>query len=131
MYLVRYDGEHSILINDKSTWDYYRLIPSSRPVINPAEPKTEYIDIPGADGSLDYSEVLAGIKYKNREGSWEFIAAPGYTDWTNVLNLITNDIHGKECTVVLTDEPKYYYRGRLSVNSWKSNEKESRNDVDI
>lgn len=125
MHLVSYDGSHSLLINGKSTWEDYGLIPSSRPVINPAEPKTEYVDIPGADGSLDYSDVLAGIKYKDRTGSWDFIVAPGYDNWIDVLNRIINDIHGKKCTVVLTDEPKYYYEGRLSVNEWKSEEKNS------
>lgn len=126
MYLVQYDGEHSLLINEKSTWSTYRLIPSSRPVVNPPEPKTEYIDIPGMDGSLDYSEILAGIKYKNREGSWEFIVAPGYSNWYDIMNKIMTEIHGKKCTVVLTDEPKYYYQGRLSLNSWKSDEKQSK-----
>lgn len=60
-------------MNGKNTWDDWRLIPSSRPLYSPPEPKTNYIDIPGADGVIDASEAISGYPvYNNREGSIEF-----------------------------------------------------------
>ena len=66
---------------EKNTWDDWYLIPSSRPVFNPPSVKTQYIDIPGANGQIDLTESLTGYPvYKNREGSWNFM-------WRTVIKI--------------------------------------------
>lgn len=63
---------HSVFFGGKNTWDDWHIVPSSRPVIKPPTKKTNYLDIPGADGNLDLSEALTGYPvYNNREGSIE------------------------------------------------------------
>lgn len=84
--------------------------------------KTETIDIPGADGELDFSEVLTGdIKYKNRTISFEFVTFERYKNWKNLISEISNYLHGKKFKIILDEDPSFYYYGRVTVNQFKSN----------
>ena len=48
---------------------YYDLnLILSKAEIPPAEPKENYIDLPGGNGSLDLTEVHGEVKFKDREG---------------------------------------------------------------
>ena len=122
---------HSIIFGDKNTWDDWFLFPSSRPVFNPPEPKTTYVDIPGADSHLDLSEVLTGeVVYNAREGSFEFIVDNDHKDWCVAYSDIMDYIHGKSMRAILEDDPSYFYEGRFSVNNWKSDKHNSKITID-
>lgn len=113
---------HSITFGTKNTWDDWHLIPTSRPVVSLPDMDTRYVDIPGA-GSIDLSESLTGYPtYKNREGSFEFIVTNDYSgyDWVSVHQEIVNYLHGLTTCMVLEDDPGYFYKGRFSVNEWRS-----------
>jgi hypothetical protein len=100
------------------------LIPDGRPHVEVPEVKTNFIDIPGANGSLDYSEALGGIRYKDRTGSWDFFVYSDWgTDsqgaWAGRLSTILSSIHGKYFEkITLLDEPEYYYSGRVWVEKF-------------
>ena len=53
---------HSLIINVDDdyidTWDDWKLIPSSRPVIAPPIERTKFVTVPCRDGSLDYSQTV-------------------------------------------------------------------------
>lgn len=116
-----YDGVHSITFGDKNTWTDWHLIPTSRPLFNPPAVKTNIVNIPGADGSLDLTEVLTGYPlFSNRSGSLEFVVANDYWEWEIAYSTIMNYIHGTRTKAILSDDPGYYYEGRFSVSSWKS-----------
>lgn len=118
-------GYHSIIISGKNTYGEWAMYPTSRPHIAPAEVKTSYVDVPGADGGLDYTDLLTGEpRYGYRKGSWEFMLIPG-TNWPNVYRSLVNFLHGRQHTVVLEDDPSWEYQGRLTVNSWKSEQHNS------
>ncbi len=104
---------HSITIGAYNTWQNWRLIPASRPVVNPPEVKTNFVEVPGADGVLDFTEALdEQIHYKNREGSWEFLVCHEQINadtgnkynWAALWHDILNAIHGKRVQVILMDE---------------------------
>ena len=111
---------YSITFGEKNTWEDWHIVPASRPLVNPPAVKTEYLDVPGADGSLDYTEALSGIKYKNREGSWTFLVMNGYQEWHVLYGRILSYLHGKRMRVHLESDPDYYYFGRLFVDAWES-----------
>lgn len=133
-----YNGTHSILllndsdfvayqqtgkVNDahKHTWYDWHLIPTSRPVIVMPKEKTKTVDLPGADGILDISEVLTGfLLYANRSGSLQFIVDNWHEDWLTLHARIMEYIHGKRLKMILTDEPDFYYEGRFTVDQWAS-----------
>lgn len=111
-----YNGEHAILISGINTWERWHMAPKTRPFVVEPSVKTEYIDVPGADGSLDYTDVLTGkARYGQRTGSWDFIVDNGYADPFKLQSDILNTLHGKKHVIVLTDEPDYKYTGRLSA----------------
>lgn len=122
---------HSITIGERNTWDDWHMVPTSRPVINPPEVAKEYVEIPGADGALDYTEALAGRPvYKNRTGSWEFLVMNGYQEWYQLYDQLLAYLHGHEFDITLDDDPTYKYHGRLSLNEWKSEERNSKITID-
>lgn len=114
-----------------NTWETWHLIPTERPSIAPPEVRTEYVDIPGANGFLDYTEVLAGdVRYGNRTGSWEFIVADVGRPWHQLYNELLRVLHGRKFNCVLREQPNYIYSGRLTLNPWKSEEKYSKITID-
>lgn len=113
-------GYHSIIISGKNTYGEWEMYPTSRPHVAPPEVKTSYVDLPGADGGLDYTDLLTGEpRYGYRKGSWEFLLIP-QDRWAAVYRSLVNFLHGRQHTVILEDDPNYVYTGRLSVNEWQS-----------
>lgn len=110
-------GAHSITFGGMNTWTTWHMAPKSRPFVVAPQVKTEYVDVPGADGSLDYTEVLTGKpRYANRTGQWDFIIDNGYLDWHVVYSDILMKLHGKYFEkIILEDDPNYYWSGRLTV----------------
>lgn len=116
--------------NYANTWHDWGIVPTSRPVMSPPNPKTIYVDIPGANNKLDLTESLSGyVTYDSREGSFEFIMDPR-RDWLETYTTIMNYLHGRRMDLVLDDDPKYYYSGRFSVNEWKSDQDRSLITID-
>jgi hypothetical protein len=92
----------------------------SRPVVDPPEVKTTYVDLPASHGVLDYTSLLLGeTPYGQREGYWEFYVRPGHS-WASVYSNLMNYLHGVRHTVILEDDPGFQYVGRLFVDEWRS-----------
>lgn len=118
-----YFGDHSIIFGTKHTWVDWGLVPSERPSVAMPSVNTYVIDIPGANGQLDLSDVLLGFPtYKNRTGNWKFNIANDKTDytWDRLYEAIANYLHGRKRQCVLTDDPAYYYNGRFEVEQIES-----------
>lgn len=124
---------HSITFGNKNTYDDWHLVATERPCVAAAAPKLRYIDIPGGNGSIDLTDALAGrASFSNREGSFDFYVLndyPGY-NWVDVYRMVSEYLHGKRMTMTLEDDPNYFYEGRFSVNSWKSQENWSQITID-
>lgn len=87
-------------------------------LVSPAQPKTSSIDVPGMDGTYDTTEVLDGVKYKNRSIEWTFALYPG-DDWATKFTEVNNAINGRRLAIVLDDDPINYYEGRITVKKHK------------
>lgn len=110
-----------LLISGQDTYQTWEMIPTKRLHVVPPEPKTTYVDLPGANGGIDYTELLTGFPtYGYRKGSWEFLLIPA-ENWPNVYQNLVETFHGKHHEIILQDDPNYYYTGRLKVNEWQSN----------
>lgn len=122
---------HSITFGNKNTWNDWHLIPTSRPVFGLPSLKKKTLDIQGGDGILDLTEALTGYPlFNNREGSFEFIVMDDHRPWYETYSMISNYLHGQRMKAVLEDEPEYYYEGRFTVNSWKSEKSFSKITID-
>lgn len=86
--------------------------------VQPAEPKLNLIDIPGADGSKDLSEMPAKrMTYKDRKIVWTFALYPG-DKWDVKHREVSNALNGIRCTIHLDTDWDWYYEGRLTVKKY-------------
>ena len=101
----------------RNTWFDYKIIPTSRPFVAPPSPKTIYLDVPGKNGKLDYTEALLGRPaFSNRSGSWDFIFTNDGISTNEVLLKIRKELDGRLMNVILEGDPNYYYRGRVQLS---------------
>ena len=107
--------------NSKYTYDDWHLIPASRPVIAMPEVVTNFVDIPGMNGSLDNTEAIAGYPvFKARTGTLQFYVENDHEFWAAIYEKILSYLHGKELYIMLEDLPLWYYVGRFEVAEWRS-----------
>lgn len=86
--------------------------------VQPAEPKLNLIDIPGADGTKDLSELPSGrVVFNDRTITWTFALYPG-DNWPEKQRQVSNALNGKRCHITLDDSPDFYLDGRLAVKSY-------------
>ena len=84
-------------------------------LIEPAKPKLNFIDVPGADGSKDFSESPAGrVVFSTRKITWTFKLYPG-DSWVVKYTQVSNALNGRMCRITLDADPDYYYLGRVGV----------------
>lgn len=95
--------------------------------VSPAAPKTTYVDIPGADGSLDLSEALGEVKFYDRTLKFTFTMHPGgdlsEAAWEAKKTQVSNRLNGLACQIALDKDPGYYWQGRASVDEYQSNKR--------
>lgn len=128
---------NTITIGEKNTFDDWHMFSATKLVVNPPQPKLNFVDILGMNGSLDYTEALTKTpRYSDREGSWSFtILNPGdidqYTiemegsykyDWDELYSEVMSYLHGQYFDrIILDSDPYHTYRGRVWVNEAQSN----------
>lgn len=116
---------HSMTIGGKHTFTDWGMVPAEIPVFSPPIPKTNYLDIPASNGSIDYTEVLTEkVYYQNRTGNFSFIVLDSGT-WASTYSTVLNFLQGKRLNCILDDDTAYFYTGRFWVNEWKSSRQHS------
>lgn len=108
---VKFNGKHSY-------WEW-GLMFRSRPDISPPTPKTKYVEVPGADGSLDMTDTLTGYtQYQNRKISFDFIIMADRAFWPAIYSDLLDTLHGNVVEIIFDDDPDYCYKGRVTVGKW-------------
>lgn len=120
------EGIHSIKFGNKHTWNDWHLIPTIRPVFATPPVKTKYVDIPGANGQLDLTEIITGRPiFDVRKGQFEFLVDNNYENYDTVYLKVLNYLHGQKLEAILDDDPTHYYSGRFTVSQWRSSKTNS------
>ena len=110
-------GENSY----KNSWIDFSLFVTNRPVINPAKPVTDYVEVPGMSGSLDYTTALTDAVVKGyHTGTWDFQLWNDQVDWTILYSVILNYFDGNDFEVYLKDDPNNHYVGHIRISDFKS-----------
>lgn len=92
--------------------------------IPPASPKTNYVDIPGADGSVDLTEAHGEVRFNDRDCKFTFTMLPhDVMTWEEKKTEIENLLNGKKVKITLDKDDDFYYTGRCTVNSFLSDKK--------
>ena len=86
--------------------------------LNPPQPKTYTVDIPGGDGVIDLTTALTGdVVYENRSQKFTF-ALINIKDFENVKMEVSNFLHGRAFDYQITMDPGYTYHGRFTVDTY-------------
>ena len=87
------------------------------------DPKTQILDIPGGDGSIDLTETNGRPAYNDRDGvELVFDLMDGsYESWFLKYSQFAAEVHGRKIKMVLDDDPDHYYMVRLKLDGKKSN----------
>lgn len=128
---VIYDGSHSLIFSKtldivtnykplsgdifpmaqvRNTWNDFYSYPTSKPVVTPPPLKENYIDVPGHNGSLDFSESLTGYPtFNNRTGSIAFnIDNYKPVNPEALYSRIKSYLHGQTAYMFLSDNSTKY-----------------------
>ena len=82
--------------------------------------KTNKVDLPGANGSIDLYKAVSGKPvYKDRVLSFKFIVLNAKKRWAYIYSKLLNILHGKQMRIIIDDDTNYFYEGIVSVNTWK------------
>lgn len=102
----------------RNTWDDWHLVSASPPMIEPPEPYTNYVEVPGRSlGPIDLSEALgSGPSFNNSEGSWDFVSEIDYENRYELYQELKRFLHGRLMRITLEEDPLHYYTGRISVD---------------
>lgn len=113
----------TVTFGTKNSYDDFGLILTDKDIGFP-EPKLEEVDVIGADGVIDLSEVLNDdIKYKTRKLQFTFTVLKGNKYWASTVADVANYLHGKKLRIQMDFDPAYYYTGRCKINSFKTSKR--------
>lgn len=99
----------------------FGLIQKSAPEVTPPAPKTNYVDVPGANGGIDLSEVLMGhVVYEDREIVLHFRRVMPSLDGAQDKRLedylhFAACLQGLRCKLYLDESDKFCFDCRLTV----------------
>lgn len=85
----------------------------------PAEPKLNFLEIPGRDGLLDITEANGEVKFNSREFVFTFTVAPGDTlTFDERVSAVSNALNGLRCKITIDRDPDYYWQGRCVLSEY-------------
>lgn len=111
-----------LIVNGNDITMEYGLILADGYTLDPPEPKTYEVDIPGGDGVIDLTDSLLGDNaYKKRKMEFEFYRT-GISDaeeFETIMTEIKRKLHGKAFDFQITMDPDYTYHGRFTISDIK------------
>ena len=108
---------YGVRLGEFHSYDDLRIILTKTEISAP-KVKTSYVEIQGADGSLDFTEAFGKINYEHRKINLSFAYIGFLNDFPTKFSEIQNLLHGKKMKLIFDNDPEYYYFGRCSVDKW-------------
>lgn len=111
--------DNRLIVNGVDLSVTYQMVLLDGYTLEPPEPKTYTVDIPGGNGVIDLTEALTGdVAYERRNQEFTFaLIYPENFEMTKTQ--ISNFLHGKAFDYTMTMDPGYTYHGRFSVSTYE------------
>lgn len=104
------------IINGVDTLTQYGLCMLADLTISEPVVKESLVDLPGADGTLDYSEALTGYPvFEDRTVSFTLFKMMDEEERAQIRTDLLGRYGGRIVTLVTPDLPTYYWRGRFTI----------------
>lgn len=104
---------HGVKINDVDTLETYGLMLLADITISAPALKSNRIDIPWANGSLDYSYFTGQPVYDDRKINFTLFSRVSDYKLEETRSKIMANFHGQIVHLILPDNPTMYYRGTI------------------
>lgn len=109
-----------IIVDGVDLYSSYGLLMTEDSKLSPPMLKRYEVDIPGSNGCLDLTDVLAGdAAFGVREMTMVFAIEAG-DHFERLKTSISNLLHGRRLEFRLTDDPDYTYTGRFEIDEYYS-----------
>lgn len=104
-----------VTFNTKHSANDWNLFLTKK-IIGLPEMKGNYIELPGANGTIDLTDYFGDILYNDRtlEFDFDFFGTP--EEFETTIDIIENYLHGKKFSITLDTDPNFYYYGRSQVS---------------
>ena len=76
------------------------------------EPQTNFVEIPGRDGTLDLSEAFGTVRYADRIIPLTLYARAPFD---TLISAFAADVHGRRMNVIFDRDPTFYYDARVTL----------------
>lgn len=118
---------YGVWIDNTNTLDAYGLILLAEVQTGMPAPRTKYIEVPEADGDLDYTGGLTGgvVRYGMRQISLQLFPAhdkiagttrPATEEHAAIIRQkLAEQVHGQRVKLWLPDDPEHYFIGRMEI----------------
>lgn len=110
---------NTVFFDGINSYKDLRLILSQKTIGAPS-PKILSVDVPGGDGTLDYTECFGEVNYYNRVLKFDFTMIDNPKTFPDQYSKLLNLLNGRKMKISLSDDEGYYYIGRVIVNEWAS-----------
>ena len=110
---------HGIRFGDYHTLTDWGLYLTSYPIASPPTVKTQYKEVPGRDGELDFTEQLGRAYFNDRDFNCDLTLIDKRENWEYVYSKIQNAIHGQKLHITFDNDLSHYWEGRVDVSSWQ------------
>ena len=114
------------LINERGdaahTYADWGLLQTGPAIVSPPKVQTNFIEVKGRDGSLDYTTALDGnVHYNSRDFGVTLRCVAHRSELKAIYSKILNFLHGRKIRAVCDDEANYYWEGRFEAKAPKWN----------
>lgn len=107
---------HGVKINGTDLFTTYGLILLADLKIEDPKRKTDYIDIPGADGSLDLSDEPQGRPvFQDRNISFTLFKGVDDVSLEAIRSALLTNYHGKKVSLVLPSDDSHHFDGVIEL----------------
>ena len=76
------------------------------------EPQTNFVEIPGRDGTLDLSEAFGTVRYADRIIPLTLYARAPFD---TLISAFAADVHGRRMNMIFDRDPTFYYDARMTI----------------
>ena len=113
----------SIIVEDTMqtyhTLEDWGLALGNNNYIGDPEMETTYIKVPGRNGLIDASEVVAGRRvYTKRALSFELGGINPRLNWDGIISGMRNEVNGRVCRLTIDNDTSYFWRGRVYIKGF-------------
>ena len=119
IYGTEFIREDNTVAHTYESWGMLQVGPA---IISPPKVQTNYIEVTGRDGSLDFTTALDGnVHYESREFSSTLRCVATRAELPMIYSKILNFLHGRRMKATCDDDKNYYWEGRFEAKApkWK------------